>query len=357
MRISFLTQHPATLPKDSLQSFLMARIDEDQFDVARVAAAYATVSGVRALLAAFERQGLSRSFWLVGLDDAITQPGAIELLLSLDNAEVRVASYQDANFRFHPKLFAFARAAKSKKQLSLIGSANLTASAFFGNAEAVAILDSQSKDDRSLVDAAWASLWIQGHEPTAAELEAYKEFYKRASNIHKAYKKLIWKNKKKSKQLEVLSSDEAELDPSMASTCWIECGYITAMGRELEIKAEQGLFFGLNPSGEKPKQIKIRNSQSKLIEIRMKYQKNHMWRLQMNNSIPEVKTGLRPIQGDGKLGRSPYVAVFEKLGDRSEYVLHFLKLNSNKFKQLLAKTETSGTLGKTTARQYGWCNQ
>lgn len=354
MKAAFLTQCPTTPLPDNLQSFLMAQINKEQFETARVATAYATVSGVRALLSAFEQHGLSNSSWLLGLDDAITQPGAIELLLSLENAEVRVASHEGTNFRFHPKFFVFGQAGKSKKQMSLIGSANLTASALCGNAEAVAILESEDGGDRNSVDAVWASLWVQGHKPTEAEIESYKELYDKAAALRQKYKKLV-KKPKAAKPKEVLASDDAELDPSMAKTCWIECGNVTAMGRELEFKAEQGLFFGLNPSGGGSKTVAFKTSDGSTANLVMKYQGNHMWRLQMNNSVPEVKVGLRPKDKNGKLGRSPYAAVFKREKKGKPISLSFIDLKDKEFSELRKQTIETGTLGKTTAREYGWC--
>jgi HKD family nuclease len=354
MRTDFLSQCPTTPNPDNLQSFLRTQINKEQFDTARVATAYATVSGVRALLTAFEQHGLCNSLWLLGLDDAVTQPGAIELLMSLENAEVRVASHEDKNFRFHPKFFAFGQAGESKKQLSLIGSANLTASALCGNAEAVAILESQDEKDRTSVDAVWSSLWIQGHKPSKAELDAYKEKYEKAATLRQQYK-TIAKKPKTTKSKEVLASDEAELDPSIASICWIECGNVTAMGRELEFKAEQGLFFGLNPSGGGSKTVTFKVSDGTTTNLVMKYQGNHMWRLQMNNTVPEVKDGLRPKDKNGKLGRSPYVAVFRRGNKGQSISLGFVHLKDKNFSALRKQTIETGTLGKTTAREYGWC--
>ena len=355
MRTTLLIQCPKTPEQSNLQSFITAQIHKEQFDCARIAVAYATVSGVRALLAAFEKKKLKRSLWLLGLDDGITQPGAIELLLSLGHAEVRIASYANENLRFHPKFFAFAHLDKNRKLLSLIGSANLSASALCGNTEAVAVLEARSKGDRVAVEAAWGSLWKQGHKPSKKELDDYKALYEKVANLNKKHKKIAPIRAKTGKTSEVLTSDNAELDPALADICWIECGNVTAMGRELEFKAEQGHFFGLNPSGGEPREISIKTSDGKRIKLKMKYQENQMWRLQMNNNVPEVRAGLRPKKKDGKLGRSPYVAVFTR-NDAEETDLKFFKLKSKEFLKLRQRTVKSGTLGKTSARQYGWCS-
>jgi hypothetical protein len=84
----------------------------------------------------------------------------------------------------------------------------------------------------------------------------------------------------------------------------------------------------------------------------MKYQGNHMWRLQMNNEVPEVKVGLRPKLGGGKLGRSHFAAIFQKAANK--FQLKFVRLNSRLFGTLVRKTKECGTLGQTSARTYGW---
>lgn len=353
MKASLLIQGPETVDSKSLQAHVVACVGKGKFDFARIAVAYATVSGVRSLLAAFDDHGLAKSRWLIGLDDAITQPGAIDLLLSLKNVEVRIASLEASGRRFHPKFYAFGHVDKDRVISVLIGSANLTANAFRGNSEATALLEHEDQKDKNQVNTAWDQLWAQGHEPTAIELNTYSEKYEKTAVLYQKYRMAIKRSLSKPKSAEVLASDDAELDPSMANICWIECGNVTAMGRELELKAEQGLFFGLNPSGGQSKTILIRASDGSNVDLLMKYQGNHMWRLQMNNAVPEVKAGLRPLKRNGKLGRSPYVVVFERAPGIT--TLRFIKLDSKEFVALRERTHKGGTLGHTTAREYGWC--
>jgi len=355
MKTSLLIQGKNGARQDSLQAAVAACIGDGQLDCARVAVAYATVSGARSLLAAFDNHGLQESQWLLGLDDALTQPGAIELLRSLPHSTVHIASFEKAGRRFHPKFYAFARAGRPSALSTMIGSANLTASAFHGNGEAAVLLDCTNRRDRDAVNATWDRLWAQGCEPTAEVLKDYASMYKRRRRLHRKLDELARPEPGPDAAVEVLESDEAEVDPSVARTCWIECGNVTAMGRELEFKAEQGLFFGLDPRGGEPQDITFQTSDSSTVELRMKYQGNHMWRLQMNNDVPEVRAGLRPKRKDGKLGRSPYVAVFTRLPGKKAIRLRFLDLSSKEFAALRKRTIKSGTLGETPARQYGWC--
>ena len=152
MKTSFLVQSKNGALQDSLQAAVAACIDHGELDCARVAVAYATVSGARALLAAFDSHGLQESQWLLGLDDALTQPGAIALLRSLPYSTVHIASFEKSRRRFHPKFYAFARAGRPSVLSTMIGSANLTASAFHGNGEAAVLLDCTNRRDRDAVN-------------------------------------------------------------------------------------------------------------------------------------------------------------------------------------------------------------
>lgn len=357
MRISSLIQKGNTTGAGTVQSALQARLDAEPYDCVRVAMAYVSIAGVRALLSAFGDRRIRKSEWLVGLDDAVTQPGAIDLLLDLENAEVRVASLARHSLRFHPKICLFQLLSGSAKELLMIGSANLTRSALAGNCEAVVFLQPDTSTDRSLFTRIWADLWSHGHRPTNDELGKYRARYEAARKIRRKLKQLPRKNAvhEPTTVTVILEGDHAELDPSQAQTCWIECGFITAMGRELEFKAEQGLFFGLAATGGPQGTFRFRTSNGSIATLRMKYQQNHMWRLQMNNDIPEVRTGLRPKLPDGKLGRSSKVAVFTRTEHPDLFDLRFVALGSKSHKNLKERSRRYGTIGRTSARSYGWC--
>ena len=76
----------------------------------------------------------------------------------------------------------------------------------------------------------------------------------------------------------------------------------------------------------------------------------------MNSHIPEIQDGLRPVDPKTrKLGRSPYVAVFTRTNVANTYRLKFIDESSEEYASLLTRSRQVGTLGRTTARQYGWC--
>lgn len=344
-------------PARTLQAALEARIQVAPYDRVNVAMAYVSVAGVRALLKTLTRCAIRESRWLVGLDDVVTQPDAIRLVMGLPNASVRVASLAKYSRRFHPKVLYFEERSQAGEALLMIGSANLTSSALGGNSEAVVFLRAEHDDETCSLAAAWQDLWSQGHVPGTEELAEYKRRYEKTRKIRR---QLLEATKPSgqdgdTKPRLVLGDDTAELDPSHAKTCWIECGFITAMGRELEFKAEQGLYFGLDPAGGPPKEFNFRASDGQVVRLRMKFQQNQMWRLQMNNQIPEVRVGLRPKGANDKLGRSEYVAVFERTPNRNLLKLRFIKLTSREFSRLRARSHRLGTVGQTSARMYGWC--
>lgn len=357
MKVSYVIQKADAPPAGTIQGALEARLQAQPHDTISVAMAYVSIAGVRMLLDAFSGRPIGQSQWLVGLDDAISQPGALDLLMKLDGAAVRVSSSEDARFRFHPKVCRFQHSSGRGKELLMVGSANLTSSALAGNAEAVVFIEGETRADKDQFSRIWADLWSQGHQPTADELASYMERYEAAKKARERSRRspAIKGRRVPATTKPILAGDGAELDPSRARTCWIECGSVTAMGRELEFKAEQGLFFGLQPAGGAPKTFRFRVSDGSIVDLRMKYQRNHMWRLQMNNGVPEVKEGLRPTGPDGKLGRSEQVAVFTRTDDHDLFDIRFAKLRSRSFADLKRQSSRLGTVGRTTARSYGWC--
>lgn len=357
MKVSYVIQKVDPPLAATIQGALVARLRTEPHDTVNVAMAYVSIAGVRILLSAFSGRPISHSQWLVGLDDAVSQPGALDLLMTLDDADVRVSSLGNAPFRFHPKVCRFQHSSGRGKELLMVGSANLTSSGLAGNAEAVVFIEGQNRADKDQFDRIWADLWSQGHRPTTDELATYKQRYEAAKKARERSRgtPATRERRARTRTEPILASDGAELDPSRAKTCWIECGSVTAMGRELEFKAEQGLFFGLEPAGGDPKTFRFGASNGAIVSLRMKYQQNHMWRLQMNNDVPEVRRGLRPTGSDGKLGRSDEVAVFTRTDDQDLFDIRFIKVHSRRFAALKKRSSRLGTVGHTTARCYGWC--
>ncbi len=358
MKVEVWTQHPRLAASASIGERLTRHIGPQGFLTLRVAVAYATVAGLRQLLGTLPGASASESWWLIGLDDGYTQPGVIEYLSNQPNTHLRVASHVETGFRFHPKVYAFGDSTKRPISLAVVGSANMTASALCGNGEAVSVLEAQGIQDRQILGLMWSELWGQGRALKPNELAEYKLKHEAVAKAQAKLAAQILASRSKLKRAEVLTSDIAQLDPTLAKTCWIEGGNITLMGKELEFKAEQALFFGLSPTGgDSPKTFRFRVTSGQTVPMRMKFfTDNRMWRLQLKEEVPEVAVGLRPRDpSTGKLGRSPYVAVFKKTKSKDTFDLSFVTLGTPEFSRLRAQSQRTGTLGHTTAREYGWC--
>lgn len=321
--------------------------------------AYSTARGLLELLGPIESLSPLPSLrWLFGLDDCLTEPGAIKLALSVGGV-VRIASLVTMKRRFHPKVLHFAGSDRMC-DVAIIGSANLTLSGLTTNAEAVSILRTESSNDVDCLRRVVSELFNLGHEPTPLELKKYRQAYKAARPHHSKVAQLTRRiSRPSSKTGKATKGGNSEtvspgLDPTIATRCWIEVGKNTAQGRELEIKSEQALFFDLHHSAGDKQARKFALSDGSTASLNFKYQGNAMWRLQMRNDVPEVRRGLRPRTKDGGLGRSPYVAVFERTKTKHLFTLTFVHEKSSDYRRIRRDAQMTGTTGRTTTRRFGW---
>lgn len=355
MNYKTLIQPPTANENQTFASHLADLGKNTEYKRISVAVAYSTVAGITALRELIEVASPSIHYrWLLGLDDYITQPGAIRECQSLPSSDVRIYQSKKQGTRFHPKLYMLEPRKSAENLISIIGSSNLTRAALRFNCEANTLLRAARKVDRRGLMKGFTDLWKIGVKPTSSLLESYETEYKKRRPL---YQKLDAMGKKrhtpKPTSNLILATDNAEIGPASAKVCWIEVGKATAQGRELEFKAEQAAFFGLNPGGGDAKHFNFILTDGKHVTMRMKYQGNHMWRLQLISEVPEVAQGLRRKYG-GKLARSPYVAVFERTTEANSYRLAFKNNNSQETIQLKGKSKKMGTLGQTSARAYGW---
>ena len=346
-----MIQLPHAKENDTLAAFMSRVVSQRAWSTISVAVAYASVSGVRQFYDLVRRKHPSANFrWLLGLDDFITQPGAIAFCDAVPHSELRIFSAASGRSRFHPKLYFFEDGRASSL---IVGSANLTAAALGSNCEAVAIVGATGVRGITHIRTSFESVWALGKKPSSRILTEYAAGYEK---YRRSRAFIIGGEPLKAHSVkpgDVLRSDEAQIDPSIADVCWIEVGKNTALGRELEFKAEQALFFGLTPTGGSSEMRKFRVSNGAVVPLRLKYQQNAMWRLQMTRDIPEVATGLRPLIR-GKLQRSPFVAVFVRGKSDSIFRLTFIRSDSKAFSQIRADSMKLGTMGTTSARKYGW---
>lgn len=336
----------------NLQTFLLESIKSKNIDTAWFASAYASVEGIQAFQELISAGITTR--WLIGLDDYFTHPQAIKDLLKLRSAEVRVVHHKHSKRRiFHPKIFILQNSQEPTNPLIIVGSSNLTLRGLQSNIEASTALIAESQKEATEIFDFWEKYWTQGRSLKKKELEEYETKFKDLKERRKRAG-LDEPSEEKSQRgiKEILGKDTAELLPEKATTCWIEVGKITGgEGTQLEIKAEQARYFRLDHNRETSRELKFVVSNNNIVLLRFTYQQNSMWRLQFNQQVPEVQTGLRK-RVKGKLLRSEFVAVFTRQNQR--FKLEFIKDTSSTYKQLIKKSRLANTWGQTTARQYGW---
>jgi HKD family nuclease len=347
VKTRYLVQGSATGGGRTVAGELDRLMGIDRYERIGLAVAYATVSGLRVLIELLDkRRSVTASKWLFGLDDCFTQPAAITLAASLPGADVRVARMQVTDGRFHPKVL-FLSSPDSAVTL-IVGSPNLTRDALLHNVEAVAISRATRRPEARMLLRAWRDTWSVGHTPTSTELDRYQEEF---NSVSEARSRLERERSitPETPGGEILSRDSAMVDPALATVCWIEVGNITGFKQEqLEIKAEQALFFGLRPTGGADTTVTVQLPDRRMISIPVKYRHNAMWRFNLPDAIPEVARGLRP---GGK--RSPFVAVFTRASSGQRIQLKFIRRGED-YRAIERRSTELGTLGSTSARLYGW---
>lgn len=355
MNADFFVQQPCPSQDGSLAGTIQQIASEQVWARISVAVAYSSVAGVTRLRDLVSSANPDISFrWLLGVDDYFTQPGAIEFCVLKSKHSVRIYKSSKQTLRFHPKIYLFEGAAKNSKAALIVGSANLTVSAMERNCEAYAVIRTVKKTQRNELVSLYESLWTLGSIPSDNFMVRYKRNYRRQMK-EKSFKSGDEAARRKSpKPRSVLESDRAEKSPDAAEVCWIEVGKNTAMGRELEFKSEQARYFGLKPQGGMPEHKTFLVSNGEKVKLRLKYQVNSMWRLQLTSEVPKIKTGLRPLAEDGTLGRSPYVAMFRRIKGNEEFKLSFIQVSSEQYRKIRSRSILNGALGRTTAREYGW---
>lgn len=169
----------------TLAAALRRAASDGTFDRLDVAVAYATLQGLKALEGAL--MGLPPvTRWVVGLDDAITQPEAIEYLLELSDATLRLAALAPAR-RFHPKLYCLWSSTQQDRCVVVIGSGNMTLNGLRHNGEAAVMLDAETIAEADSLKQAWLEMWQMGKDATKIDLNAYRAVHLSARKTRKKF--------------------------------------------------------------------------------------------------------------------------------------------------------------------------
>lgn len=325
-------------------------LDLDRLDVA---VAYATLPGVKALKLALG--GIpKKSRWVIGLDDAITQPEALKYLVELPGSEVRVAKMTPAK-RFHPKLYCLWSSLVVDRCISVIGSGNMTLNGLRTNGETAIILTAETSNEVENLRTQWDKMWELGHKPNKKELDDYRGVYLKAKNQRKKLVDLGVTPPEAEPDAPVDEEPAYDGDPAAARIAWLEAGSPSAAGRDLEFPKAMMPFFALNKSKEARNFIMENGSKHSLTFTERT--DNQMWRLLFSSASIQDALGrdtMRPTSGGN---RSDLVVAFHKIEGSKDFKVKMMTVNSVSFKDLVKKSkEVKGVFSTRNpgGRQFGF---
>ena len=329
---------------EALQGMEIDRLD--------VAVAYATQQGLTSLQEALG-EWPAEMRWVVGLDDAITQPVAIDTLLALDGVELRLARLGPQR-RFHPKLYCFWSSTDSAICLLAIGSANMTKHGLTLNGEAAILLEAETQAEADDLKLAWIALNALGDSVDAFDLDEYRLLHERA---RKARTRLAKKGFLPP-QTEV---DEPTLafngDPITAQAAFADFGSAMGNGREIEFPKPMMPYFGIVDGTGSPQNRTFRFSGGAAFQIPLVRRANNgMWRMTFGAQIPGSEVLKRPIL-NGVKQRSNQAVAFERNADGS-FETRFVQLGTAAYNDLITDAQQSGTVERTrpgpSGKNYGF---
>jgi len=320
----------------TLGKALSASSAAGKFDRLDVAVAYATLPGVKALALAVG--GIPQvSRWVVGLDDAISQPEALEYIEKLSGSKLRVVKLTPSR-RFHPKMYLLWSSSEKGNAAAAIGSGNMTVNGLRKNGEVAVILTAEAAKEADALKKQWREMWNLGHSPTVQELADYKELYKKAKKQRKKVAEIGAAPPEPDASEVVGEEPTFDGSPKSATIAWLEVGSANAGGRDLEFPKAMMPYFALSASKEKRKFVTVDGQEHALVFT--KREQNDMWRLMFNSaSIQSAanRTTMRPVSG---ASRSDLAVVFRKLPGTKKFKIQLLKITGPEFKSIVKQSKS-----------------
>lgn len=321
-----------------------------------VAVAYATRPGLDALRAAIGGWP-AQTRWVVGLDDAITQPEAIDDLIALPNAKLRAASLASEGRRFHPKLYCLWSSTDPAACLAVIGSANMTLHGLNRNGEVGAILAAENAGEANMLKSMWSEMNALGHVLAPGELNAYRDAHKKAKKARRRMTKIGAMPGHPEADEELGQMPPFDGQPTSATVAWTEGATPSAGGRDLEFPRAVVPFFHLTISPAS-RRFRMQNGQVFTLTFTMRLD-NQMWRLMFSRDAIFAGIGresLRPVAGN--ITRSDLAIVFKRSAAiGADYDIEFVVIGSLDHTAVMARTNAVGILDRTRnpgSRYFGF---
>jgi HKD family nuclease len=337
----------------TLASAIKAALAGQNLDRLDVAVAYATRSGLTALRNAAD--GFPEaSRWVVGLDDAITQPQALKDLIALPNSVVRLASLSAEGRRFHPKIYCFWSTQDAAVCVCIIGSANMTLHGLNRNGETAVILVAENAKDAEALKSGWNSMWALGKDATAERVDAYREFHAKARKAQRRLEKIG----------AVPTQPEAEEPltlfdgkPDTGSLLFVDFGSAMGNGSEIELPKIVVSYFGIADGTPSPQIRNFAFAGGVVIPIPvLRRQNNGMWRITFGANVPGTALLKRKTVA-GVKQRSDMAVVFQRT-EAGSYQTAFVKIGTPQYTALTTETQNEGTFGRTrqgpAGKNYGF---
>lgn len=325
------------------------------FDRLDVAVAYATQSGLDALKDAIGGWP-EKSRWVVGLDDAITQPSAIDELKGLESAEVSFARLDSEGRRFHPKLYCFWSSTNTSLCGLVFGSANMTLHGLRRNGEVGAILVAENEGEANKLKGSWSTMHALRLADAEVDLEAYRRRYKAMQEARrKARREAKQSAAAEEQEVELVGSEEFDGNPAQASIAWTEGASPSAGGRDLEFPKAMMPVFKL---GQSPITKRFRTRDGSIFPMTFtERMDNQMWRLLFRADAIESAIGrptLRPATGEN---RSDLAIIFQRSHGEADFDLSIVVIGSEEHQYLMQRSQEAGGLYRTRnpgGRNFGF---
>lgn len=338
---------------ENLNAALKAACSGLSLDRLDVAVAYATLQGVKALAMAID--GIPpKSRWVIGLDDGISQPKAIEYLMNTTGAIVRLAKLSPSR-RFHPKLYSMWSSNSPDKCVSAIGSGNMTLNGLRKNGETAVLLSAENKSEADKLKGQWESMWKLGTDATDSSLAEYQIIY----DAVKKYRKNIIDigvsppEPEPDAPVEQLASYNG--DPASAQIAWLEAGTPSAGGRDLEFPKAMMPFFRLS-TGQENRTIKTSSGAGFVLTFTERLD-NQMWRLLFSSASLQSAIGRDTMRPSSGQNRSDLIVIFHKIVGTKNLRVDFAKIGSSEHIHLQNQSKSVKGLFKTRnpgGREYGF---
>lgn len=334
-------------------------VSNTTFDRIDVAVAYATVSGIETLRKALGSFPVT-SRWIVGLDDAISQPGALEYIKTLPGSTLKIAALSSTGRRFHPKLYRLWSSQDSSKGVIVIGSGNMTRNGLINNGEAAILLVAESNADVGEHATSWDELWAIGKVATDKDIADYRAKYKEAKKLRKTLVDLGVSppDPPSPKPGQDLGKNPVwEVHPKSANGVWIDIGSAMGKGREVELPRVLMPYLGIQDGTPSPqsRQFLLSNGKTKSLSFILR-EDNQMWRISFSKDVPG-SDNLREVVG-GKLQRSTKAVSFIRKTPAAKIAISFDDVGGQDYQKWQEASENANASGRTRAgpsgRNYGF---